>query len=709
MKKLSNIRLALISLLSISMLLIGTMKMSGQGCNPPFIENMNYTGQLDLCTNQQALIGVDNTTPSQEYRLYMNGTFYESQMGNGATMYFNPAPIIDGPNVFTVYIYRCGVWILWNGLPLTITGHQTPPSHSFSVITSPFCYCQHSAGTFRLSGSETGFTYVLMHYQGGTTIYIDTIQGTGNPIDFYSSDWDWGDYSVVASNNSAPYCQTEMGLITINPFPVFYYHNTGNINLTTATIYWNIYDVTCIDHLRIEVNSKSDFTGNIEHDSSSPSYTSYLDLTGLTPGQIHYCRVRAYGYICNSILNELTWSFTTCSDIIPIHQGWNLISSNVDLVDKKMMRIYDPGLTLIVKGDDDSLQWTYIPPWYYPNDTNFIWDYKQGYHVYSWNAYSLFLYEGDAVAANTPIQLDSGWQRVSYLPVGKYFANYELLPSLDSNLVIATNGNGQMYFPYFNINNLEEGTLDSGKMVHNEGYLIYVLRADTLIYPVGNPRINAEISNLTVTKTKYLFSETGNTGNFACMALVAKNLPDGTEIGVYNSNNIIIGSSVVNNGIAAITVWGVNPISNSSIGALSGEQLTLRALDIKTSRVYNLNIADISEITGKTKSDIINYIHNGVYIVTTNDSLIEYSLSIGNYPNPFQELTTIEWYLPEAGFAEISIYNLYGDKILNIASGDNKVGLYSSQFYNKSLISGCYNLVLRFGNQTVCKPFIIEK
>jgi hypothetical protein len=117
----------------------------------------------------------------------------------------------------------------------------------------------------------------------------------------------------------------------------------------------------------------------------------------------------------------------------------------------------------------------------------------------------------------------------------------------------------------------------------------------------------------------------------------------------------------------------------------------------------------MDRIKNNSKLSYLSYKTDGIYVVTCNDSCSANKLSISNYPNPFDKTTTIEWFLPEAGFAEVSIYNLYGEKVMNIASNDFKAGLHSSEFYNTKLISGCYSLVLSFGSQTISKPIIIEK
>ncbi|MBN1294515.1 MAG: DPP IV N-terminal domain-containing protein [Candidatus Latescibacteria bacterium] len=48
-----------------------------------------------------------------------------------------------------------------------------------------------------------------------------------------------------------------------------------------------------------------------------------------------------------------------------------------------------------------------------------------------------------------------------------------------------------------------------------------------------------------------------------------------------------------------------------------------------------------------------------------------------NFPNPFNPSTTIEFTLPEAGFADLAIYNVMGQKVRELISGQMNQGIHS--------------------------------
>ena len=53
-------------------------------------------------------------------------------------------------------------------------------------------------------------------------------------------------------------------------------------------------------------------------------------------------------------------------------------------------------------------------------------------------------------------------------------------------------------------------------------------------------------------------------------------------------------------------------------------------------------------------------------------------LLTANYPNPFNPTTTIEFTLPEAGYAELSIYNMTGQLIRVLETGEMSAGVHSA-------------------------------
>jgi len=76
---------------------------------------------------------------------------------------------------------------------------------------------------------------------------------------------------------------------------------------------------------------------------------------------------------------------------------------------------------------------------------------------------------------------------------------------------------------------------------------------------------------------------------------------------------------------------------------------------------------------------------------------------IGNYPNPFNPTTTINFSLPETGFVSLNIYNITGQKVRDLVSenmepGDHSVLWDGRDEYGSMVSSGMYLSQLRMGN-----------
>lgn len=67
----------------------------------------------------------------------------------------------------------------------------------------------------------------------------------------------------------------------------------------------------------------------------------------------------------------------------------------------------------------------------------------------------------------------------------------------------------------------------------------------------------------------------------------------------------------------------------------------------------------------------------------------EYALH-NAYPNPFNPTTTITFDIPESGYANLSVYNSLGQKVLDLVEGSVEVGRHQVQVDGSNLSSGIY-------------------
>jgi len=83
-----------------------------------------------------------------------------------------------------------------------------------------------------------------------------------------------------------------------------------------------------------------------------------------------------------------------------------------------------------------------------------------------------------------------------------------------------------------------------------------------------------------------------------------------------------------------------------------------------------------------------------------------------NYPNPFNPSTTIPFSLNKAGFVNLSVYNITGQKVRTIIDNYQSAGSYTITWYclddnNKSVAAGIYIYQLRFGDAVESQKMLL--
>ncbi|MFZ5515864.1 MAG: T9SS type A sorting domain-containing protein [Candidatus Zhuqueibacterota bacterium] len=80
-----------------------------------------------------------------------------------------------------------------------------------------------------------------------------------------------------------------------------------------------------------------------------------------------------------------------------------------------------------------------------------------------------------------------------------------------------------------------------------------------------------------------------------------------------------------------------------------------------------------------------------------------------NYPNPFNPTTTIEFTLPMTSNVKLSVYNLLGQNVGTLLSGDLNAGVHRIQWDASSLPSGMYIYRLEAGSTVLNKKLTLLK
>jgi hypothetical protein len=86
----------------------------------------------------------------------------------------------------------------------------------------------------------------------------------------------------------------------------------------------------------------------------------------------------------------------------------------------------------------------------------------------------------------------------------------------------------------------------------------------------------------------------------------------------------------------------------------------------------------------------------------------KYELS-QNYPNPFNPSTRIDYSIPVSGHVSLKVFNLLGEEVATIFTGNQKAGNYVADFNAQNLTSGVYFYRLQAGNVSITKKLVFTK
>ena len=151
------------------------------------------------------------------------------------------------------------------------------------------------------------------------------------------------------------------------------------------------------------------------------------------------------------------------------------------------------------------------------------------------------------------------------------------------------------------------------------------------------------------------------------------------------------------------TDWAQEDID---LSAYSGTEILLR---------FILKADDYVEYDGWTIDDICIYYYDLENAANSNAKpLTKYKFSMQqNYPNPFNPKTQIHYQIEKAELVNLTIYNLLGDKIIELIDEHQIAGNHSYNFNINSiqskLSSGIYFYVLRSGNQQLIRKMMVLK
>jgi hypothetical protein len=203
------------------------------------------------------------------------------------------------------------------------------------------------------------------------------------------------------------------------------------------------------------------------YDSTGTYMTEYFD-DNLSPDQAGQVPV-APGSLSQGIDAALPLAL---AQDVALTAGWNMISSNVLPADPAMETLFEyiENDVVLMKNGDGEVYWP-------ANRINQIgdWNEQHGYQIYMNSPATLRIGGAAILPQQSPIDLLAGWNMVAYLGDSAAPAE-EALASIVNQLYLAKDGNGDVYWPEFGINQF-------GDMAPGQGYKLYMLEPGILTYP----------------------------------------------------------------------------------------------------------------------------------------------------------------------------------------------------------------------------------
>ena len=648
-------------------------------------------------------IGITDTKYGIMYQLIKNNILIGNPiMGNDYSLLFDPQTEAGVYGVMAYYPDNtCS-----RQMQGTATVTVNPVPQAFTIFGGGD-FCEGGAGVeILLNGSQSGNVYRLR--RNGTYIGT-TVTGTGDTISFgfYSIA---GRYSVIVIDPTSQCTNNMLGevIVSVDPMatPICFGpgHNSTGIGTNPTEFSWS--PLLCASSYHLVVSRNQTLSSPVIDIFIPASQGSQYSVNTLLNNTIYYWQIIALnGTIAKtSQISKFTTGIGNYNQKVIIKHGWNVISTYLQPVDSAMSAIWlNKTANLLIIKDGAGTFW--MPP---TSGTLNYWNYLNGYQVYV-NVLDTLTVAGSFIPSTTPIPMNqSGWYMISYLPQGSMQAQ-TALSSIQGKFAIVKNGSGEMYMPIFGINSLENS---AGTMVPGRGYLIYMVSPANLVY-APEARIGDRNVFESLAKPQYLKVESTNTGNSANIVVVGKNIPDGTEIGIYNSKQELISSAVYSNGRAALTVWGKSKYNDESVAAGESEVLFAAARNNVSGEVSVLKIKDIYEISSDNHSANLLYKQNGIFIISAESDYLssqeQNQLSIEVTPNPVAEQSMISYNTSESGYCRISLYNLQGELSEEIFSGNSDKGWHTTQLSTKNISSGVYTLVIESVSRKAVKQIVIVK
>jgi hypothetical protein len=388
---------------------------------------------------------------------------------------------------------------------------------------------------------------------------------------------------------------------------------------------------------------------------------------------------------------------------LALHEGWNLISWNVDTPDDDIETIIKDikGCIDVVLGFEQGAAS------YDPNLAQFstlaALDHLHGYW-FRMECDTVLCVTGPKVAPNTPIDLEQNWNLVSYLPEDIDSTTHALLSILDGLIVALGFDNGGLVYdpmlPQFaTLMTMKQG-FGYWLKTSGSGMLRYEESPASRGLVTSNGTMKAYPPALGVVPTTEWLNLFGDG-----ITLDGNLIPAGTVLAAYDENGHLCGQATVEaGGRISFTPVYRDDISTPAVeGPDIGSSINLAVNGSPVQQSYTFSgMGDrirLANLTSLSKH--------------TENLPRQFDLA-QNYPNPFNPGTSIDFSLPVASRTTVDVYNVVGEKVTTLLDRFLSAGRYSVNWDGtnadgKPASSGMYFYRLKAGEFTDTKKMMLVK
>ncbi len=372
--------------------------------------------------------------------------------------------------------------------------------------------------------------------------------------------------------------------------------------------------------------------------------------------------------------------------VLDLSRGWSMVSVNVDSEEDDIIvltqELVDNDLLEIMKNGAGQF---YSPPFGFNNIPG--WAVDQGYLMKVTEDCQLTI-SGLQVPADQPLELSQGWQMIAYfprVPVDAIIAFSRIVEVLE----MAKDGDGQFYSPAFRFSNM-------GNLSEGNGYMVKLTEAVDLVYTVEEEIACHQNHRVLQPEILPVITPTGY--NMSLLVLSDDPVNYSAEIGVYASGRLI-GSGRIADGVCGIAVWGDDLTTEIRDGANPKELLSLK-LHRMTGEVEEL---DYISLAGSG-----HYQTNALWAIQLVDGAapVEFGIS-AIWPNPFNNVTNIDYSILETNRISIELFNLVGQSIGKVFEDVRTAGRHRFVWDASDYPSGVYMLRLSGGSNTQTQKVLL--